>query len=574
MQDEKKTKAQLIRDLEEMRQLAETKGTDKSRDMLVFLQTLIDIIPSPIFYKDSQGVYRGCNKAYEAFLGLKKEGIVGKNLHEIFPKDLADKYVEMDQELFYNPGKQVYEWQMTAADMTRRDVIFTKATFANADGTVGGLVGVMIDITERKKVERALAQAEERYRSIFENAVEGIFQSSPEGRILDVNPAHAHMFGYDSRQEMIDAFEDIGRGHYVHSEDRLQFKEICDAQGFIRGFEVEFYTKSGKKIWVSLNARTVKNARGDILYYEGIAEDITKRKQAEKALQDSERLLSEIIDFLPDPTFAIDMSGRVLVWNKAIEDMTGVKSQDMIGKGDYEYSLPFYGVRRPLLADLLFRPDNAVESDYEFIKKEGDAILAESGRLVSGIPRFFWGKATFLCDSEGHVVGAIESIRDITRRREAEEELKKREQELLTKSRSLEEINIALKVLLGQREKDKGELEDSITLNMQKLVTPYIDKLKNSSLGPRETAYVQVLEMSLNDIISPFANKLSSKLTTLTPREIEIAKLVKDGKTTKEMANLFHSSIRAVEFHRDNIRKKLGLNKSNKNLRSYLLSLP
>jgi PAS domain S-box-containing protein len=574
MQDEKKTKAQLIAELKEIRQrLVDVKGLNKSRDMLSFLQTLIDTIPSSIFYKDSRGVYQGCNKAYEVFLGLKKEDIVGKTLHEIFPKDLADKYEEMDTDLFRNRGKQVYEWQIPTADGTKRDVIFSKATFNDASGVLGGLVGVIVDITERKRAEKALATAEERYRSIFENAVEGIFQSSPEGRLLDVNPAHAHMFGYESPEEMIDAFEDIGQGHYVHSEDRQQFKEVCDAQGSIRGFEVEFYTKNGEKIWVSLNARVVKNTQGDILYYEGIAEDITKRKQAEKALQDSERLLSEIINFLPDPTFAIDNLGRVLVWNKAMEDMTGVKAQDMVGKGDCEYALPFYGARRPMLVNLLSRPDDAVEGKYEFIKKDGDVILAEGGCLVRGILRTLWGKATFLYDSEGRIVGAIESTRDITQRREVEEELKNREQELLTKSRSLEEINIALKVLLSQREKDKGELEDSITLNVQKLMTPYIDKLKNSPLGLREAAYVRVLEMSLNDIISPFAGKLSSKLTALTVKEVEIAKLAKDGKSTKEIAGLLNSTVRAVEFHRNNIRRKLGLNKSNKNLRSYLMSL-
>jgi len=574
MRDEKKTKTQLIRELQETRRyLALIKSPNKAQNQLSFLQTLLDTIPSSIFYKDAQGVYMGCNRAYEAFLGLNKEAIIGKTLHEIFPKDLADKYMEMDKDLFRNPGKQVYEWQIAAADGTRRDVIFSKATFHDEQGVLGGLVGVMVDITERKKAEKALAETEERYRSIFENAVEGIFQSSPDGRILEVNPAHARMFGYDSPQEMIVAFEDIGQGHYVTPEDRKQFREICDAQGFIRGFEVQFYTKNKETIWVSLNARVVKNAAGDILYYEGIAEDITKRVLAEKALQDSERLLSEIIDFLPDPTFAIDPVRVCPCLNKAVEDMTGVKAQDMIGQADYAYAIPFYGLRRPMLVDLLFQPDSTLESRYEFLKKDGDVILAESGTMVCGNSRALWGKATVLYDSEGNIVGAIESIRDITQRREAEEQLKKREQELLTKSRSLEEINIALKVLLGQREKDKTELEDSIMQNMQKLVKPYVEKLKNGTLAPREAAYVRILEMSLNDIVSPFANKLTSKLSALTPKEIEVAKLVKEGKTTKEIAALLCGSIRAVEFHRDNIRSKLGLKKTDKNLRSYLLSL-
>ena len=143
----------------------------------------------------------------------------------------------------------------------------------------------------------------------------------------------------------------------------------------------------------------------------------------------------------------------------------------------------------------------------------------------------------------------------------------------MTKSRGLEEINIALKVLLDQREKDKGELEDSIMRNMQKLVYPYIEKLKSGTLAPREAAYLRILEMFLNDIVSPFANKLTAKLSTLTLKEIEVAKLVKEGKTTKEIAALLCGSIRAVEFHRDNIRSKLGLKKTDKNLRSYLLSL-
>jgi len=574
MRDERKTKNQLIRELEEARrQLAAAKRPDKDRNRLSFLQTLIDTIPSPIFYKNTRGVYLGCNKAYEAFLGLEKEIIVGKTLHEIFSKDLADKYTEMDNDLFRHPGKQVYEWQISAADGARRDIIFSKATFQDEQGALGGLVGVMVDLTEQKKADKALAKAEERYRSIFENAVEGIFQSSPDGRILEVNPAHARIFGYDTPQEMIDSFEDIGQGHYVHPEDRKHFREICDVQGFIRGFEVQCYTRNKETIWVSLNARVVKNEAGDILYYEGISEDITKRVLAEKALRDSERFLSEMIDFLPDPTFAIDRQGFVLVWNKAIEDMTGVKAQDVIGQGDYAYSVPFYGCRQPMLVDLLFQPDKSLESRYEYLKKEDDVIIAESGSLVSGKHRALWGKAAFLYGSEGSIVGAIESIRDITQWRAAEEQLRKSEQALLTKSRGLEEINIALKVLLDQREKDKGELEDSIMRNMQKLVYPYIEKLKSGTLAPREAAYLRILEMFLNDIVSPFANKLTAKLSTLTLKEIEVAKLVKEGKTTKEIAALLCGSIRAVEFHRDNIRSKLGLKKTDKNLRSYLLSL-
>jgi len=435
MEDSRKTKTQLIRELEEMRnRLAGFEGLKNPSNMSIFLQTLIDTIPSSIFYKDRQGVYRGCNRAYETFLGLKKEDIVGKVLHEIFSKDLADKYDEMDRELFEHPGRQTYEWQMSYADGTRHDVIFNKATFLNADGSVGGLIGVMDDITELKRVQEALRVSKERYRNIIENAVEGIFQSTPDGRLLNVNPAQARIFGYDSPQEMIDTFADIAQGHYVYPEDRRKFLEACDSQGFVRGFEAEFYTKTREIIWVSLNARAVRNTRGDVLFYEGFAEDITKRKRAEA-------------------------------------------------------------------------------------------------------------------------------------------ELRKRENELQIKSRSLEEVNVALKFLLAQRERDKEELGNSILVNIQKMIVPYVDKLKNSPLGPKETAYVKILELSLKDMTSPFADRLSAVLLNLTSKETEVARLVKEGKSTKEIATLLNSTARAIEFHRDNIRKKLGLNKSDRNLRSYLLSL-
>jgi len=569
MEDSKKTKAQLIRELEEMRSLiAGLDGLKNSPDILIFLQTLIDTIPSSIFYKDRQGIYRGCNKAYEIFLGLKKEDIVGKALHEIFPLDLANKYDEMDRELFEHPGTQTYEWQISAADGTRHDVIFNKATFLDVDGSVGGLVGVMVDITEHKRVQEALRVSKERYQNIIDNAVEGIFQSTPDGRLLNVNPAQARIFGYDSPQEMIDTFADIAQGHYVYPDDRRKFLEACNSQGFIRGFEAEFYTKTKEKIWVSLNARAVRNRRGDVLFYEGFAEDITKRKRMEQALQESERRLAEIIDFLPDATFVVDTSGKILVWNRAMEDMSGIKAEDIIGKED---DIGF--LSRPMLVDLLSQPDDVLEGQYDVFERESDSVTAEKYLTLKGERRAFLAKASNLYDSRGNVTGAIESIRDITRQKRADAELRRRENELQIKTRSLEEVNVALKFLLAQRERDKEELGSSILANIQKMIVPYVDKLKKSPLGPKESAYVKILELSLKDITSPFADKLSAVFLNLTSKEAEVARLVKEGKSTKEIADLLNSTVRAIEFHRDNIRKKLGLNKCDRNLRSYLLSL-
>lgn len=151
--------------------------------------------------------------------------------------------------------------------------------------------------------------------------------------------------------------------------------------------------------------------------------------------------------------------------------------------------------------------------------------------------------------------------------------VEKRTEELGKKSLILEETNTTLRVLIDRREKDKEALQDNIMFNVHELVIPHIDKLKIHSLGTQADAYLSALEYALQNIISPFARRLASITLQFTSREIQISNFIRDGKSTKEISNILNLSVRAIEFHRDNIRKKLGLNKTNKNLRSYLLSL-
>lgn len=129
------------------------------REQLHFLQTLIDTIPSPIFYKDINNLYLGCNKAFENRLGLNKEKIIGRSAYQIFPQHLAEKYHRMDLELLHNPGEQVYEDSLLYADGKLHDVIIKKGTFTNIDGSLAGLVGVTVDISERKRAEKELQKA-------------------------------------------------------------------------------------------------------------------------------------------------------------------------------------------------------------------------------------------------------------------------------------------------------------------------------------------------------------------------------------------------------------------------------
>ena len=140
-------------------------------------------------------------------------------------------------------------------------------------------------------------------------------------------------------------------------------------------------------------------------------QDISERKKAEKALVESEQRLSYIINFLPDATFAINTEGRIIAWNRAIEQMTGIPSVQVLGKGDYEHAVHFYGKRRPVLADLVLKPDREIEKTYTFIAREMDCLIAEpiSPVTILGQTRYLWAKASPMYDADGNIIGAIES---------------------------------------------------------------------------------------------------------------------------------------------------------------------
>jgi PAS domain S-box-containing protein len=147
------------------------------------------------------------------------------------------------------------------------------------EGRIISKMAMIQDITDRKQAEKALQEAEARYRSIFENAVEGIFQSTPEGRLLSVNPALAKMHGYDSPEDMVSSIMDLGHQIFVEPQQRVEFRRKLEEYGVVRGQEYQVYRKDRSTFWVSVNARAVRDEGGAISYYEGFVQDIRDRKQ-------------------------------------------------------------------------------------------------------------------------------------------------------------------------------------------------------------------------------------------------------------------------------------------------------
>lgn len=180
--------------------------------------------------------------------------------------------------------------------------------------------------------------------------------------------------------------------------------------------------------------------------------------------------------------------------------------------------------------------------------------------------------ANLIRDENGKPLAMFGAFVDITKRKKAQRLSRIKQQELETKSKELEEVNAALRVLLKKREEDKIELEEKVLSNVKKIIEPYFEKLQRSNLSERQKIYLDIIQTNLGDIISPFAHKLSSIYYHLTPQEIQIAGLVKQGKTNKEIATIMNLSLKTIEFHRTNIRKKLGLKTRKANLRTHLMS--
>ena len=171
--------------------------------------------------------------------------------------------------------------------------VYLSSTPIDPGDLLAGVVFTALDITEKKMAQDELWRSEEKYRTLFESAVMGIFQSTPEGRFITVNPATAKMCGYGSPEEMVAGITDIATRHYVDPAERNLFIRAIEEQGFVRNFEHRTYRKDGSVFWVSVNARAVKDRRGNIICYEGTHEDVQWRKESEEALRASEERFSK-----------------------------------------------------------------------------------------------------------------------------------------------------------------------------------------------------------------------------------------------------------------------------------------
>jgi len=284
------------------------------------------------------------------------------------------------------------------------------------------------EIHNRTRAAKVLKASEEKYRSLFEESRDAIVITTERGECIDANPAALELFGYTKEKLLEMNFGKL----YVDPKGGFNFQKEIKKKGSVQGFETRLRGKGDVEMDCVFDVVYRRGDDGSILEYQGIIRDISKAKRAQEELKTSQQRLSQIINFLPDATMVIDLKGKVIAWNRAIENMTGVKAQEMLGKGNYEYAIPFYGEKRPVLIDIVGQWDKEIEKKYQYIRKEGESLVSETYDPLVKPGGFLWNRASLLYDDTGEVIGAIESIRDITDRKVAEEALRKSEEQYRT----------------------------------------------------------------------------------------------------------------------------------------------
>ncbi len=260
------------------------------REQYVFLQTLINTIPNPVFYKDRKGKYTGCNRAFAEFIGKAPEEIVGKTVYDIAPdKDLAEIYFAADIELFEKQGTQTYESSVLRYNGQMSNVIFNKACITDHKGTTTGLVGIISDITERIRTEELLQKSEERFRSLVENINDIIWEVDENSTYTYMSPAVAKVLGYSSD-------ELIGKKPFeIMPPDEAErvrnlFLSLADRKEPFKGMININIHKKGYQVTLESSGVPIIDSKGNLAGYRGVDRDITERKSMEERLQQSQKM--------------------------------------------------------------------------------------------------------------------------------------------------------------------------------------------------------------------------------------------------------------------------------------------
>ena len=376
-------------------------------------RTIFESMEDIYYEADAEGTIRVVSPSAARLSGWKPEELIGRPVTDVYvePADRDDLLSLLMRERFVKD----YELRLKKKDGTLSEVSVGAQILFDEDGYISGVAGILRDITERKQAQEALKTSEQKYRSIFENAMEGIFQSTTEGKFISVNPALARIHLYDSPEEMIRHVDNVGRQLWVSSEEWKRYVDALKKNEAVN-FEAEQYRKDGTTCWLSLTTRAIKDEKQKIILYEGMVRDITEQKKFEEALEKSEEKYRELVQNANSIIMRRDIAGGVTFFNEFAQHFFGYTEKEIIGKNVVGTIVPEYESTgrslKSLIEDIGINPDCHANNINENMNRKGERFwIAWTNKPVY--------------NDEGQVIEILCIGNDITERKRAEEELRR-----------------------------------------------------------------------------------------------------------------------------------------------------
>jgi len=506
------------------------------------------------------------NEAMLQALGYSLDEVVGKDYLTTFVPESDREMLSKVFQALERTRKPTHNENYILARDGRQLLVEWHGRFVfKKNGELDFFFGVGIDITERKKAEEALKESEERFRDLTENTTDWIWEVDDQMRCVYASPRIKDIIGYSPE-------EVIGKKalDFIPPEDAelipASWDEMIHNPKPWRSLEYRVLHKDGSMKVLESSGIPIFDKDGHFIGYRGIDRDVTERKCTEHLLEVSQKKFFAAFHDSPAPMVITEAeSGKTIEANPAALCWTGYSYDETIGRSAVE--LGFMSKEdRERFAREISKKGYVDAREIKFRTRHGEIRdIIHSSKLMEIDNK--------LC--------IISHLNDITDQRRMEEELKKyqvhleelveeRTTELEQKRRGLEDMNAALKVLLKQREKDRTDIQKDIMTNLQVSVLPYVSKLESAITDNRLTAYLREIQSNLNMITSSFVREISSGFIGLTPNEIQIASLIKEGRTSKEISDMLNISLNTVHTYRKRIRAKSGLKNKKIDLRSHL----
>jgi PAS domain S-box-containing protein len=447
---------------------------------------------------------------------------------------------------------------------TIRNYRIVSSPVTRETGEIEAAIEMVEDITENRELRERLSQSEKLYQTIFETTGTGMVIVEEDMTISLVNREFERLSGYRSEEltgkslSILISPSDLGRMTEYHRERRI------DPGAAPASYDFTLIDREGREkdifITVSMIPGTVKSVASFL--------DISETRRLHRKLSERSRKYRLLADNVSDVIWTMDMNLRFTYVSPSVEQLRGYRPweamrqslREMLTPPSFDLAMEVFREELAMERDPESRRDRTRVLELEMIRKDGSTVWVEI-------------KLSFLRDEEGGATGIVGVSRDISDRIRAGREIERAGRELEAKSLYLEETNTALRVLLRNMEEEKLKVQGNVLSSARELLLPLVEKLRGNRPENERNSLLDALETNIAGIISPFARNLTLREFHLTPTELRIADLIRQGRSTKEAAELMNLSIRSVEFHRDNLREKLGLKGKKINLQSFLTSL-